>query len=114
MKIKTLQFGKGFKVMLGNRRVQAAQMVIPPGKSEGGPGNRHRGSDQWLFVVAGTGIARIKGRRMALKTGALLLIEHGEKHEILNTGRGLLKTLNLYSPPGYTKDGDELPAAKAE
>lgn len=29
-----------------------------------------------------------------------------------NTGRGLLKTLNFYSPPGYTPAGDELPAAK--
>jgi hypothetical protein len=28
MKVKTLKFGKGFKVLAGNRRVQAAQMVI--------------------------------------------------------------------------------------
>ena len=114
MKVKTLQFGKGFKVVLGNRRVQAAQMVIPPGQSEGGPGNRHKGADQWLFIVAGTGIAKIKGRRIPLKVGSLLLIEHGEQHEIRNTGRSLLKTLNLYSPPGYTKEGDELPAGKAK
>ena len=113
MKSKTLQFGKGFKVVLGNRRVQAAQMVIMPGKSEGGPSNRHKGADQWLFVVSGTGIAKIKDRRIPLKSGALLLIEHGEQHEIRNTGKGLLKTLNLYSPPGYTKEGDELPAGKA-
>lgn len=113
MKVKALQFGKGFKVVLGNRRVQAAQMVIPPGKSEGGPGNRHKGADQWLFVVAGTGIAQIKQRRIPLKTGSLLLVEHGEQHEIRNTGKDLLKTLNFYSPPGYTKDGDELPAGKA-
>jgi mannose-6-phosphate isomerase-like protein (cupin superfamily) len=113
MNSRTLQFGTGFKVLLGNRRVQAAQMVIPPGKSEGGPGNRHHGTDQWLFVIAGTGIALIKGRRIALKANLLLLIEHGEQHEIRNTGSGLLKTLNLYSPPGYTKSGDELPAAKA-
>jgi hypothetical protein len=46
---KTLKFGRGFKVILGNARVQAAQMVIEPGGSEGGPGNRHRGSDQWLL-----------------------------------------------------------------
>jgi mannose-6-phosphate isomerase-like protein (cupin superfamily) len=42
----------------------------------------------------------------------LLLIEHGDQHEIRNTGRGLLKTLNFYSPPAYTRDGDELPRAK--
>ena len=112
MKRKTLQFGRGFKVVLGNRRVQAAQMVIEPGKSEGGPDNRHRGTDQWLFVIAGHGVAIVKGKRHPLKTNSLLLIEHGERHEIRNTGKRPLKTLNFYSPPGYTRGGDELPPAK--
>ena len=44
--------------------------------------------------------------------GTLLLIEHGDQHEVRNTGGELLKTLNIYSPPAYTKQGDELPAAK--
>jgi mannose-6-phosphate isomerase-like protein (cupin superfamily) len=114
MKNQTLRFGKGFKVIMGNRRVQAAQIVIEPGDSEGGPKNRHRGSDQWLLVVAGTGTAIVSGHRRALRPNALLLIEHGERHEIRNTGRTVLKTLNFYSPPGYTKDGDELPPAKPE
>jgi mannose-6-phosphate isomerase-like protein (cupin superfamily) len=112
MKRKALRFRKGFRVALGNRRSQAAEMVIEPGGAEGGPGNRHRGADQWLFVVAGSGVARIKGQRYPLKAGALLLIEHGDQHEIRNTGRGLLKTLNFYSPPAYTRSGDELPRAK--
>ena len=68
--------------------------------------------NEHLFVVGGTGIAKIKGQRYALKPGTLLLIEHGDQHEIRNTGRAPLKTLNLYSPPAYTKSGDELPRAK--
>jgi mannose-6-phosphate isomerase-like protein (cupin superfamily) len=112
MKKRTLRFGKGFRVILGNRRVQAAQMVIAPGDSEGGPQNRHRESDQWLLVTAGSGIAIISGHRHVLKPRSLLLIEHGERHEIRNTGRTDLKTLNFYSPPGYTKSGDELPTGK--
>jgi mannose-6-phosphate isomerase-like protein (cupin superfamily) len=112
MKRKTLRFGKGFRVALGNRRCQAAEMVIEPGKAEGGPTNRHRGTDQWLFVVAGRGVAKIKGGRYPLKAGTLLLIEHGDQHEIRNLGRAPLKTLNLYSPPAYTKGGDELQRAK--
>ena len=112
MKKKTLQFGLGFKVLLANRRVQAAQMVIAPGHSEGGPHNRHSGADQWLFVISGKGAAITGGRRHALKKNSLLLIEHGERHEIRNTGQTPLKTLNFYSPPGYTKDGEELPRAK--
>ena len=112
MKSKNLRFGRGFNVLIGNRRVQAAQMVIAPGESEGGPTNRHRGSDQWLLVISGSGVAIVKGRRHALKKHSLLLIEHGERHEIRNTGRTDLKTVNFYSPPGYTKSGDELPSAK--
>ena len=30
---------------------RAAEMVLPPGKTEGGQENRHRGADQWLYVV---------------------------------------------------------------
>jgi hypothetical protein len=45
MKRKVLRFGKGFRVALGNRRCQAAEMVIEPGKAEGGPHNRHRGAE---------------------------------------------------------------------
>jgi mannose-6-phosphate isomerase-like protein (cupin superfamily) len=112
MKKKHLKFGEGFRVMPGNRRSQAAEMVLPPGDSEGDAHNRHRGADQWLFVVAGTGVAIVDGRRHALKTGSLLLIEHGEKHEILNTGRGLLRTLNFYVPPGYTRGGNPLPRGR--
>ena len=113
MKRKSLRFGKGFRVALWNRRTQAAEMVIEPGDSEGGPRNRHRGADQWLFVVSGNGLARVNGRRHPLRPGVLLLVEHGDRHEIQNTGRTLLKTLNFYSPPAYTPSGDELPRAKA-
>jgi mannose-6-phosphate isomerase-like protein (cupin superfamily) len=76
---KTLRFGRGFRVALGNARSQAAVMVIPPGDAEGDPHNRHRGADQWLFVLE---------------------------------GRGLLRTLNVYVPPAYDKQGDELPRGK--
>ncbi len=112
VKRKTLRFGKGFRVALANRRTQAAEMVIEPAGAEGGPTNRHRGSDQWLFVVSGVGQARIEGRTYPLRSGSLLLIEHGDRHEIRNVGRAPLKTLNFYSPPAYRADGEELPRAK--
>jgi mannose-6-phosphate isomerase-like protein (cupin superfamily) len=112
MRRKTLRFGKGFRVAVGNRRAQAAEMVIEPGDCEGGPDNRHRGADQWLFVVSGTGAATVNGRRITLRAGTIVLIEKGDTHEIRNTGRALLKTLNVYVPPAYTKDGDELPRGR--
>jgi mannose-6-phosphate isomerase-like protein (cupin superfamily) len=112
MQRKRLRFGKGFRIALGNARSQAAEMVIAPGDSEGGPRNRHRGADQWLYVVAGKGTARVNGKRYPLGAGALLLIEHGDEHMIVATGAEPLRTLNFYVPPAYTKSGDELPRGK--
>ena len=87
-------------------------MVIAPGDFEGGPGNRHRGADQWLFVLDGRGVATVNGHRHALRSGTLVLIERGEIHEVRNTGRALLRTLNFYVPPAYTPQGDPLPRGR--
>jgi mannose-6-phosphate isomerase-like protein (cupin superfamily) len=112
MKRKQLKFGKGFRIAIDGAKAQAAEMVIAPGNSEGGPKNRHRGADQWLFVVSGRGCARVNGRRYALSAGSLLLIERADQHEITAMGRAPLRTLNVYVPRAYTRSGDELPAAK--
>ena len=112
MRKSTLRFGSGFRVVMANRRAQAATMTLAPGDSEGGPDNRHRGADQWLFVRSGSGAAIVNGRRHSLRTGTLIVIERGDRHEIRNTGRSPLRTLNIYVPPAYTATGDELPRAR--
>lgn len=112
MQRKQLRFGRGFRVALANRRSQAAEMVLAPGDSEGGADNRHRGSDQWLYVLAGTGTATIGKKTYPLRAGTLCLIERGDEHEIRNTGRGLLQTLNFYVPPAYKRSGDPLPRGR--
>ncbi len=112
MKHKRLRFGRGFRVAFGNRRSQAAEMVIPPGEAEGDSHNRHRGADQWLYVLSGAGTARVNGRRHALGPGSLLLIERGDEHEIRATGRAPLRTLNVYVPPAYRADGEPLPRGR--
>jgi mannose-6-phosphate isomerase-like protein (cupin superfamily) len=99
MKRKHLRFGKGFRVAIGSSRSQAAEMMIPPGDAEGCPENRHRGADQWLYVVSGTGAALVNGKRYAVHAGALVLIEHGDEHAIKNTGGELQRTLNFAAYP---------------
>ena len=112
MQHKKLRFGNDFKVAFANAHGQAAEMVIAPGDSEGDAKNRHRGADQWLFVLSGSGVALIEGGRYALGKGVLLLIERGEQHEIRNTGTTPLRTLNFYVPPAYDPEGDPLPRGK--
>jgi mannose-6-phosphate isomerase-like protein (cupin superfamily) len=112
VKHRILRFNHAFNVAIEGRDAQAAVMVIAPGGTEGGPRNRHRGADQWLFVVAGTGAAVVDGNTTSLEAGSLLLIERGERHEIRNTGSQPLQTLNFYTPPAFDGDGDPLPAGK--
>ena len=112
MKHKHLQFGLGFRVMFGDAHAQAAQMTLAAGATEGDSENRHRGADQWVYVVVGKGAAIVEGKRVHLREGSLLLIKRGERHEIRNTGTGPLKTLNIYVPPAYTSNGDELSAGR--
>jgi mannose-6-phosphate isomerase-like protein (cupin superfamily) len=108
MRAKDLEFQSGFRVAIGNHKSQAAEMVIQPGEAEGGPQNRHRGSDQWLYVQSGNGTAIVNGQRHQLRRGSLILIERGETHEIRNTGRRVLRTLNFYVPPASTSKGGTL------
>ncbi len=112
MKHEQLKFTKGFRVSVGNRSSQGAVMVLAPGGKEGGSDNRHRGADQWMMVTEGTGVATVNRRKIKLRSGTLLLIEAGDTHEIRNTGRSKLKTVNVYVPPAYDADGEELGAGR--
>jgi mannose-6-phosphate isomerase-like protein (cupin superfamily) len=112
MRSKSLRFSKGFRIAFSNARAEAAEMVIPSGDSEGGPGNAHRGADQWMLVLGGKGVAIVEGKRRALKAGSLLLIEKGERHEIRNVGRQQLKTFVIYTPAAYKKSGARLPRGR--
>ncbi len=112
MKHEHLKFEEDFRVVFQLREVQAAEMTLAPGDHEGGADNRHRGADQWLYVVSGEGLAIIEGVEEKLNAGSLLVVEKDEKHEIRNTGSAPLKTLNFYSPPAYDRNEDPLPAGR--
>ena len=96
-----------FMILASTTTAQAAMMSLKPGQSTSDePENEHPRCEQWLFVLRGTGRAIVGKRRVALKADSLLLIEKGEPHQITNTGKSPLVTLNFYAPPAYTKGGD--------
>ena len=108
--IKTGKSRGSFDVLFATRGAQAAMMTLRPGgASDDEPSNEHPECEQWLFVLSGSGAAIIgKGRaarRVPLAENSLLVIEKGEPHQIKNTGRKLLRTLNVYVPPAYMSDG---------
>ncbi len=113
MKQASVTYAHGFHVLTGDSHSQAASMVIPPGGSEGGPENAHRGPINGSTSKAARARARVNGHVYPLEAGALMLIQRGDRHEIRNTGSTPLKTLNVYVPPAYTADGEELSAGKS-
>ncbi|MBV0924370.1 cupin domain-containing protein [Halomicroarcula limicola] len=94
-----LDFDRYFEVVMETEEAQVAEMTVGPGEHVGGPDNYHADSDQWLFVVSGTGVVTVDGEEERVETGDLLRIDSGERHGIENGGEAPLQTLNLYTPP---------------
>ena len=94
-----LGFDRYFEVVMETAEAQAAEMTVEPGRSVGGPENYHEDSDQWLFVVSGTGAVTVDGDTRRVDAGDLVRIEAGERHGIENDGAEPLETVNFYTPP---------------
>ncbi len=100
-----------FKIILDTSDVQAAVMNLHAGAtSDDQPRNEHSDSEQWLFVISGSGEATVGKshqalRQVPLRKDSLLVIEKGEIHQIKNTGNVPLRTINFYVPPAYDANG---------
>ena len=94
-----LGFDRYFEVVMETDEAQAAEMTVEPGRSVGGPENYHADSDQWLFVVSGTGVVTVDGDTHRVDAGDLVRIKAGERHGIENDGPEPLETVNFYTPP---------------
>jgi mannose-6-phosphate isomerase-like protein (cupin superfamily) len=88
-------------------------MTLTPGASEGGPGNRHRGADQWLYVIEGRGRAIVNGRSFALEPGTMLLIERADLHEIRNTAGGCSRPSISTCRPRTVRTARNFPRGKS-
>jgi mannose-6-phosphate isomerase-like protein (cupin superfamily) len=102
--------GRGaFEILHETGTSQAAMMTLAPGESTSESGdNEHAWAEQWLYVVSGQGVAKSGRQQIKLAVGSLVLIAKGEPHEIENTGKLPLVTLNVYAPPAYDDNGDPL------
>src|SRR5438128_4750098 len=111
--INTRRINTFFKPILKSQSVQAAVMVLKPGQSSSDhPEEEHPKSEQWLFVISGQGKAKSNRRTLKLSPGSLLLIEKNEAHQITNTAKTALKTINFYAPPAYSGDGEVKPSVQ--
>lgn len=90
-----------FAILTQSEKSQIAIMVLPPGGQSGSFGSDHPEADQTLIVLTGRGEATVEREVVELNEGDALLIEAGERHQIRNSGKAPLRTLNVYAPPGY-------------
>jgi mannose-6-phosphate isomerase-like protein (cupin superfamily) len=115
----TQQFRGGFDIVTASKLAQAVMMTLPAGRaSDDEPSNEHPRCEQWLLVLGGSGVAlsgskTMNSRRIRLQPGSLLVIRRGESHQIKNTGRVPLRTMNFYVPPAYQASGEPKPSAKS-
>jgi mannose-6-phosphate isomerase-like protein (cupin superfamily) len=72
-----IDFDTDFKVLHSTKRSQAAVMVLKAGESTGGKDNKHEDTDQWMYVIQGTGTAVINGEETELVAGITIIDRSG-------------------------------------
>ena len=116
--ISKLNWKTDFDVLHTTRSAQIATMVLQPGEcSDESARNEHPKSEQWVYVVSGSGSVTTakrgaRTRTTKVKAGGVVLIEKAEHHQIRNTGKTPLRTINLYVPPAYDADGEVISNAR--
>jgi quercetin dioxygenase-like cupin family protein len=85
-----------------------AEIPIPkPGDQPRGP-HRHRGFEECIYVLKGTGVAVAESGEIPLAPGDIVLIPPNEKHMTRNTGSEPLILLCFFPEPDVTLGTDEL------
>lgn len=89
-----------FRAVLENgKHTQVVIMSISAGGEIGE--ETHPDNDQVLFLVEGEGKVILNGGEADYKTGDIVLVNAGTKHNFINTGQNDLKIITTYSPPHH-------------
>ena len=87
------------EVLFTGARSQLVAMSIPPGTDVGEEVHPH--VEQTLYIHAGEGEAVLDGVRTPLKTGDVVVVTPGTRHDVVNTGSTHLKIATVYAPPNH-------------
>ena len=78
---------------------QIVLMTIPPGGEIGD--EVHDGIDQTLVFEEGEAEAVIAGESFPVRTGQVVLVPAGTRHNFINRGSGTLRLWTVYAPPEH-------------
>lgn len=87
------------QVIETGRHTQIVVMSIPPGGEIGE--ETHSGTDQVLYLIDGEGKVVLNGEEKIYKSGDIVLVNDGTRHNFINTGKDQLKIITMYSPPHH-------------
>lgn len=87
------------QVLETGKHTQVVIMSIPSGGEIGE--EVHNGTDQVLYLVEGEGKVILNGEEKTYKSGDIVLVHDGTRHNFINTGADDLKIITMYSPPHH-------------
>lgn len=87
------------QVLETGKHTQIVIMSIPPGGEIGE--ETHQGTDQVLYLIEGEGKVVLNGEEKTYKTGDIVLVHDGTRHNFINSGNQDLKIITMYSPPHH-------------
>jgi len=78
------------------KSMSLAEATVLPGKTT--KYHYHKKSDEIYFILQGTGILEIEGKKKKVRENDCILIRAGNRHRIKNIGKNQLKILCFESP----------------
>jgi mannose-6-phosphate isomerase-like protein (cupin superfamily) len=91
------------KVLYTSKHMQLVLMTLKPNEEIGE--EVHEENDQFFRFESGNGLCTINGNLYRIKSGDVIIVPAGAKHNVINSDSSLeMKLYAIYSPPNH-KDG---------
>ena len=87
------------KVLFTGGKSQLVAMDIKPGEDVGEETHHH--VEQTLFLLRGEGKAVLDGAERPYRTGDVVVVTPGTRHNFINTGKESLKIFTIYAPANH-------------
>jgi mannose-6-phosphate isomerase-like protein (cupin superfamily) len=87
------------KVIHTGKHMQLVLMTLKPTEEIGEEVHGH--VDQFFRVESGSAKFVINGKETIATDGDAVIVNAGEKHNVLNNGSGALKLYTIYAPPNH-------------
>ena len=88
-------------VLYTGKNMQLVLMALKPDEEIGE--EVHRDRDQFFRVEQGHGEVSIDGRSHSIAADTAIVVPAGARHNVRNTGGGILKLYTLYAPPEHAE-----------